>query len=57
MNKYMSMKELSEMLGLTENSLRYHFRMGRIRPSLKVGSRLLFDPADVVRQLQRDIKY
>lgn len=53
---YISIKELSEKLGVSESSLRYHLRMGRIKPSLKLGVRMLFDPQEVIRQLQKDIR-
>jgi predicted site-specific integrase-resolvase len=56
MSKYLSLKELGLLLGLSENSLRYHLRMGRIKPSLKLGTRMLFDVDEVICQLQRDIR-
>lgn len=54
--KLVSLKELSHVLGRSENALRYHVRMGRIRPSAKFGRVYSFDPEQVMKDLQRDIK-
>jgi hypothetical protein len=49
-------KELSQILGRSENSLRYHFRMGRFTATAKFGRSYSFDPDEVLKQLQRGIK-
>ncbi len=49
-------KELSQILGRSENSLRYHFRMGRFIAAARFGRSYSFDPNEVLKQLQRGIK-
>ena len=51
-----TIKELSKILGKSENSIRYHIRMGRIKPKLKFGRSMSFEVEDVLRQLQRGIR-
>ncbi len=53
--KLISLKELSVVLGKSENSIRYHIRMGRIRPAARFGRVYGFDPDEVLRQLKRDV--
>jgi hypothetical protein len=47
-----SCKEIAQILGLSENSIRWHVRMRRINP-VRLGKRLLFDPDQVVNQLNK----
>lgn len=54
--KYLTTKELASELGKSENSIRYHIKVGRIKPSIKFGSTLGFELNDVIKQLKRDIK-
>jgi predicted HTH domain antitoxin len=51
-----SLKQLSKFLGKSENSIRFHIKMGRIKPSGKLGRCYLFNPKDVLAQLKRDVK-
>ncbi len=53
--KLVSLKALSQLLGKSENSLRYHLKMGRIKPAVKFGRSYSFDPAEVLKQLKRGI--
>ncbi len=55
MKSFVPLKELCIILGKSENSLRYHLRKGRIKPTLKLGRHMLFDPEQVLRQLQRGV--
>lgn len=54
--KLVSLKELSCLLGRSENALRYHMRMGRIKPAIKLGRVYSFDPEQVMKELQRSIR-
>lgn len=56
MSKLVTIKELSIILGKSESSLRYHIKMGRIKPTIKLGRSMSFDPGEVLKQLQRGIK-
>ena len=49
-------KELAIILGKSENSIRYHIKMGRIKPTLRFGRSMSFDPNEVVKQLQKAIR-
>jgi hypothetical protein len=51
-----SLKQLCKFLGKSENSVRFHIKMGRIKPSGKLGRCYLFNPKDVLVQLKRDVK-
>ncbi|WP_413578219.1 helix-turn-helix domain-containing protein [Bdellovibrio sp. HCB290] len=55
MSKFITIAELSKLLGKSENSLRYHLKQGRIKPTIKLGRSMLFDPEQVIKQLQRSI--
>ena len=55
LNKLVSFKELSLIIGRSESALRYHHRMGRFRAAAKLGSRVLFDPNEVLLQLKRKV--
>lgn len=50
-----SLKELAKILGKSENSIRYHIKMGRIRPTLRYGRVMSFDPEEVIKQLKRGV--
>jgi DNA-binding transcriptional MerR regulator len=52
--KYVSIKELSAILGRSENSLRYHYRMGRIKPTIRFGRTYSFNLDEVIEQLKKD---
>lgn len=54
--RLLSLKELSQILGRSENSIRYHIKMGRIQPTVRLGRTYSFDPDDVMRQLQKGLK-
>jgi predicted site-specific integrase-resolvase len=54
--KLIQVKELSQILGRSENSIRYHMRMGRIKPTAKFGRSYSFDPEEVMKQLKRELK-
>lgn len=54
--KIVSLKQLAQILGKSENSLRYHVRLGRIKPAFKFGRTMSFDLDDVFRQLKRGIR-
>lgn len=54
--KLVTLKELSQILGKSEASIRYHYRMGRILPSARFGRVYSFNPAEVMKQLQRGTK-
>ena len=56
MNTFVSLKELSRLLGKSENSIRYHVRMGRIRPSVRYGRVMAFDYVEVIKQLKRGVQ-
>lgn len=51
--KLVRLKELSFILGRSESSLRYHFRLGRFKPAAKLGRSYSFDPEEVLKQLRR----
>lgn len=53
--RLLNIGELSLLLGRSENSLRYHIRMGRIKPTAKFGRCYSFDPDDVLKQLQKNL--
>lgn len=55
MHNLVSLKELARMLGKSENSIRYHVRMGRIKPTLKFGRAMSFNPDEVMKQLKRPV--
>ena len=55
MSKFISLKELAIKLGKSESSIRYHIRMGRIKPEIKLGRSMLFDLDKVISQLKRRI--
>jgi predicted DNA-binding transcriptional regulator AlpA len=54
-HKLISFKELSQIIGCSENSVRYHYRMGRFKAAAKLGKRVLFDANEVLAQLKRDL--
>ena len=54
--KLVDLKTLSKLLGRSENSVRYHVRMGRIVPTLRFGRSMSFDFDEVIRQLKRGTK-
>ena len=51
-----SLKDLAQILGKSENSLRYHLRMGRFSPTVRYGRVMSFNPNKVIEQLQRGVK-
>lgn len=53
--KIISIKELAVILGKTESSIRYHIRMGRIKPTVRFGRSYGFDPEQVVKDLQKGL--
>lgn len=53
--KLLSVRELAIALGKSENSIRYHIRMGRIKPTLKFGRNMSFDYDQVIKQLKRGV--
>lgn len=53
MLKLVSLKELSVILGKSESSIRYHIRMGRIVPTIKLGKNYSFDANEVVQRLKQ----
>lgn len=55
LRRLISLKELASELGRSENSIRYHLRMGRITPKIKLGRSMSFDLDDVLKQLQRGV--
>ncbi len=55
--KLVTLKELARLLGKSENSIRYHVRMGRIVPTLKLGRSMSFDPEEVLNQLKQRIRF
>lgn len=50
--KLVTLKELAKVLGKSENSIRYHIKMGRIRPKLRFGRVMSFEVDEVIRQLR-----
>lgn len=48
-----SLKELSVILGKSESSIRYHIRMGRIVPTIKLGKNYSFDANEVIQRLKQ----
>lgn len=50
-----SLKELAKLLGKSENSIRYHVKMGRIKPTIRYGRVMSFDPEEVIKQLKRSV--
>jgi len=51
-----SLAELAQTLGRSENSIRYHLRMGRIKPTVKLGRCYCFNLDQVMKDLQRGLK-
>lgn len=51
--KLVSLKELSIILGKSESSVRYHMRMGRIVPTIKLGKNYIFNPVEVIQRLKQ----
>jgi hypothetical protein len=54
LKELVSIKELARALGRSENSVRYHIRMGRIKPAIRLGRTYSFNVDDVIGQLQKD---
>ena len=54
-SELISVKDLAAALGRSENSIRYHIRMGRITPTLKFGRCMSFDLQQVIKQLKRGV--
>jgi hypothetical protein len=54
--KLIGLNELAKILGKSSSAIRYHMRMGRIKPTAKFGRTCSFDTDEVLRQLKREIK-
>lgn len=53
--EYLKLKDLAIKLGVSESSVRYHIRQKRIKPSFKLGSRMLFNLEDTIKQLSKGL--
>lgn len=49
---FISLKELSALLGLSQSAIRFHVRRGRITPT-KLGRRLLFNRDEILKELKK----
>lgn len=52
--KLVSLRELSQILGKSESSIRYHVRMKRILPHGKLGRNYCFDINEVMKQIRKN---
>lgn len=48
----MTITDVSKQTGLSVASIRWHVRQNRLRP-LRLGRRILFDPTQVLKDLQK----
>ena len=48
-----SLNELATFLGKSPSAIRYHMRMGRIIPTIKLGKTYSFDPDEVLKRLKQ----
>lgn len=53
MRALVSIRQLSEIIGVSVHAIRYHIRMGRITP-IRIGRRMVFDADDVIQSLKMD---
>lgn len=51
-SKLLNIKELANFLGLSESSIRWHLRHKRLN-CIRLGRRILFNPAVIIRDLQK----
>lgn len=51
-HKLMTIKQLSQTLGLSESSLRWHLRQGRLR-CYRLGRKILFNTDEVMKDLKK----
>lgn len=51
--KFVNVKELSQILGKSENSIRYYIKMGYIKPTTRYGRVMSFDPNEVINRAKR----
>lgn len=52
-SNFLTTRQLAQELGRSENSIRFHIKKGRIKPTLKLGRIRLFTMEDVLRQLKK----
>lgn len=53
--KLLTLKDLSTALGKSENSIRYHLKMGRIKPTVRFGRVYGFNLEQVMLQLKKAV--
>jgi len=51
-NRWVDTKRLALILCMTVDAVRYHIKMGRITPTVRLGRKMLFDPEAVLAQLK-----
>ena len=51
-SRWVDTKKLAVILCMTVDAIRYHIKMGRIVPTVRLGRKMLFDPEAVLAQLK-----